>query len=469
MSAANTTGQTAQEMGIYLGLGSAGWAFSGRERSTLVLGPSRSGKTSSIIIPNVIAASGAVVSTSTKPDVLAATAAARTDAGWTFLYDPSGTVAPPPGVQRVGWSPVLASRDWDGALSVGAAMVRSTRRAGRGSWAPLTDDHWSERAASLLSPLLYAAALTDEPLRRVLSWIDRHDGSSALRILAERVGEHVPATDVLAGLLATDEREQSGIWSTASGVLSAYRSESALASTEPPFLDPAAFCAGAHTLYVCSAGQQQQLLAPLVVGVLGDVRDAAYRRASENTAGPPVLLALDEAANIAPLPDLPSIVSEGAGQGLLALVSLQDLSQARSRWGAEAEGFLSLFGTTMVLGGIADIQTLESLSSLAGDVELPTRTVSSTRGVGRGRQTSLSTSSVFRRRLPVDVIARGQPGAALALDARNRLGWVGLTPAHATWPWRDLLGSGRALPGRAAELRPPALPPGGRASPELER
>jgi type IV secretion system protein VirD4 len=453
-------------MGIYLGFGASGWAYSGPERSTLVLGPSRSGKTSSVIIPNVIAAPGAVVSTSTKPDVLRTTARARREVGWTMLFDPSGTVEPSPDVLRVGWSPVQSSHSWDGALSVGAAMVRSTRRGGRGSWAPLSDDHWSERAASLISPLLHAAALADEPLRQVLSWIDRHDGSTPLRILSERVGDQVPATDVLAGLLATDEREQSGIWSTASGVFSAYRSQSALASTEPPFLDAAAFSAGANTLYVCSAGQQQQLLAPLVVGILGDIRDATYRRATVGTPGRPVLFALDEAANIAPLPDLPAIVSEGAGQGLLALVCLQDLSQARSRWGAEADGFLSLFGTTMVLGGIADHQTLESLSSLAGDVELATRTVGFSRGAGRSKQASLTTSSVFRKRLPVDVVARGQPGAALALDSRNRLGWVQLTPAHATWPWRELISSrdGPTMPREHAGL---AARPG--ATPALER
>ena len=51
------------------------------------------------------------------------------------------------------------------------------------------------------------------------------------------------------------------------------------------------------------------------------------------SAGPPTLLALDEVANIAPIPDLPAMVSEGAGQGLLVLACLQDLSQARVRWG----------------------------------------------------------------------------------------------------------------------------------------
>jgi len=44
------------------------------------------------------------------------------------------------------------------------------------------------------------------------------------------------------------------------------------------------------------------------------------------------------------------MVSEGAGQGVLTLACLQDLSQARGRWGGAAEGFLSLFGTTVVGG-----------------------------------------------------------------------------------------------------------------------
>jgi type IV secretory pathway TraG/TraD family ATPase VirD4 len=251
-------------------------------------------------------------------------------------------------------------------------------------------------------------------------------------------------TDALAGLLATDEREQSGIWSTASGVLAAYRARSALSSTEPPYIDPVSFCDGTNTLYVCATGRQQQLMAPLIVGLLTEIRDAAYERARHGTSVPPVLFALDEVANIAPLPDLPSIVSEGAGQGLLTLACLQDLSQARSRWGTEAEGFLSLFGTSVVLPGIADMTTLHALSTLSGDVELPSHTIGATQGANGRLLGSVSTSTVTRRRLPPDVIARGTAGAALALDGRRRMGWVRLTPAYRDSPWRELLALGRA-------------------------
>ncbi len=458
--------------GVYLGLGAHGWAWTGPERSTLVLGPSRSGKTSSLVVPNVLAAPGAVVVTSTKPDVLRATAAARTTSGWCLAFDPTGSLELPAGVHRVGWSPVSAAREWHAALEVADAMVRTARGGSRGVVGAGAEGHWTERAAALLAPLLHAAALEQLPMRGVLHWVDRHDGAPALGVLAAHLGDDAVPTDLLAGILSTDEREQSGIWSTASGVLAAYRSPGALTSTEGPLLDTDAFCSGAHTLYVCAPAAQQQLLAPLVVAMVSQVRDAAYRRWARPTASTDhggrdgwggragwcgrdrahVLFALDEVANIAPLPDLPSMVTEGPGQGLLTLACLQDLSQARARWGTEADAFVSIFGATVVLGGIADMRTLEALSALGGEREVRSRSVGFTDGP-TGRQVSATDAAVLRRRLPVDLIARGTEGWALCVDARNRLGWVRLTPAHETWPWLDCVAPERARTSPVA--RPP--------------
>jgi type IV secretory pathway TraG/TraD family ATPase VirD4 len=301
----------------------------------------------------------------------------------------------------------------------------------------------------MLSPLLHAAALESLPMRTVLRWIDRHDGATPLQILSRTVGDDATATDLLSGIVGTDAREQSGIWSTASGVLAAYRSESALESTELPPLDVAEFCRGANTMYICSAGRRQDQFAPLVVAALGDVRDATYERERCGERLPPTLLALDEVANIAPLPDLPALLSEGAGQGLLVLACLQDLSQARGRWGSAADGFLTLFGTTVVFPGIADVATLRDLSALAGDHEIATTTVGHAVGE-RGRvRPSSSVSTVRVPRLPVDALARGVPGRALVLGPARSFGSVTLTPAHLSSPWRDLTEAGRARPDRA--------------------
>src|ERR1700737_1941560 len=112
---------------LYLGAGTAGPVLAPPERSVLVLGPPRSGKTSSLVIPNVLAAPGPVVTTSTKPDVLLVTAAARSEAGRCWLWDPSGTVEPPPGVIAARWSPVPACRSWEVALLTARAMTGAAR------------------------------------------------------------------------------------------------------------------------------------------------------------------------------------------------------------------------------------------------------------------------------------------------------------------------------------------------------
>ena len=143
------------------------------------------------------------------------------------------------------------------------------------------------------------------------------------------------------------------------------------------------------------------------------------------------------------------MVSEGAGQGLLVLACLQDLSQARGRWGTAADGFLSLFGTTVVLRGIADTPTLRDISALAGDREVAATTVS--RSVGRwGRiRPSTSVGSARQARLPVDAVARGAPGRALVLGPDKDVREVLLTPAHEHSPWRELVPAGAELAPRA--------------------
>ncbi len=466
---------------LYLGAGAAGPVWAQAEQAVLVLGPPRSGKTSAIVVPTVLSARGAVVSTSTKPDVLKATAPARRRDGPCLLYDPSGTVQTPDGVERVRWSPVTGCAGWDDALLVARGLVGSTRPSGGRVDGETGVDHWTERAQALLAPVLHAAALDGAELATVLSWIDRRQAAPALRVL-DREGAAV-AADLLAGIAATDGREQSGIWSTASGVLAAYRSQAALATTIAPDFDPRTFCDSSATLYICATGRHQALAAPLVVGLLTDIRAAAYARAADShmdrgadavgVGGPsPVVLALDEVANIAPVPDLPAMVSEGGSQGVVTLACLQDLSQARGRWGTAAEGFLSLFGTTVVLPGIGDVHTLEALSALAGEEEVSTRSLSTPVGAGgglvravadrvllgagrRGPDPSVTTSTVVRRRLPVDVVGRGEPGMALVMNERNAMGWIRLTPWFATEPWRTAaLGTERELTGRGLPQRP---------------
>ena len=404
--------------GIYLGRTTHGDASSGAQRSTLVLGPSRSGKTSSIVVPNLLITRRTCVITSTKNDVVALMASTRRDAA-TLLFDPSGTVPTPPGVHRIGYSPIRQSLEWDGAVLATRSLVDVARRA----HAERGDDHWSERAGALVAPMMHAAALRNESLGRLASRVDERNCDDVMSELLERHGDEHPSVSSLRGILATEERERSSIWSSASGLFAGMRTDAARASAREAPLDLDAFLAGPHQLHVVAPSRHQAVCIPLVVGLIEEVVHATYDRHPE---GARLLLALDEVANVAPLPRLAGIVSEGGGQGVLTLACLQDLSQARSRWGGAADGFLSLFPTAVILPGIADRPTLEMLRHLAGRSMVPTPTI---QHGGRGRKPSRSTSWVERDRASVSDIAQGRPGFALGLDANKKMGWIELTPA----------------------------------------
>lgn len=439
--------------GVFLGLTPdyREWVTAERQQAVIVLGPPRSGKTSSLIIPSVLAASGPVVSTSTKIDVLQATAAARSQIGRVWLFDPSGTEPVPPGVLELHWSPIRSSRTWDGARAIADAMVGASS-AGAGVE---NASYWTESAKTLLAPLLYAAALDGQTITDVRRWVTRNWLEGAGQIL-EAAGADAAADD-LSAIWATEERERSSIFSTARIVLTAYGSDGAAARSQRQNFDTDRFVRSADTVYITAPSHLQNVLAPLVAGLLEEIRNATYALAREQARGQapptwPVLWALDEVANIAPLKQLPSIVSEAGGQGLQIMACFQDLSQAKTRWGAAADGFLTLFGTKVVFAGIGDKTTLEALSTLVGDWDRPyvafnTSTGQSSQfgfpiGVSFGSNSSTGHTYSARREalLSPSEIANIPPGHALTVRT-NRWGLVQATPFFAAQPWQAVLAS----------------------------
>jgi type IV secretion system protein VirD4 len=145
------------------------------------------------------------------------------------------------------------------------------------------------------------------------------------------------------------------------------------------------------------------------------------------------------------LEELPQIASEGGGQGLILLAALQDLSQARQRWGAQADGFITLFGTKLILPGVADTRTLEAVSTMLGEYDRQvvsrTRTspslLSTLGGSNAVSQNGTTVSTQRTRLLSPGEIAHIPTGYALHLDGVQ---WelVALTPAHLVEPWRTL-------------------------------
>ena len=170
------------------------------------------------------------------------------------------------------------------------------------------------------------------------------------------------------------------------------------------------------TLYLIGDAKASKLLRPIFLALLSEIVDRAYERATlaGGRLALPLLLCLDEAGNVAPLPNLAEIASTAPSHNIQLVSIFHDLAQARSRYGRQAETMVNSHRARMLLPGVADLDTLRYFSGLAGEEEArdTTRTVGS--GAGGTR-----TIGVRRRPLVAPEALRELPaGRALLLYGR---------------------------------------------------
>jgi type IV secretory pathway TraG/TraD family ATPase VirD4 len=137
---------------------------------------------------------------------------------------------------------------------------------------------------------------------------------------------------------------------------------------------------------------------------------ARSRRALE----PPLLIVLDEAANIAPLSDLDSLAATAAGHGIQMVTVWHDMAQIHARYGPRSTTVVNNHRAKLFLSGISDPSTLDYASHLIGEEEvvLPSVTLGGS-GVKDGPSTTHSQS--VRRLAAPDVLRRTPPGEAVLL------------------------------------------------------
>jgi type IV secretion system protein VirD4 len=143
------------------------------------------------------------------------------------------------------------------------------------------------------------------------------------------------------------------------------------------------------------------------------VQAAVHRYERSGPLDPPLLVVLDEAANIAPLQDLDRLASTGAGMGIQLVTVCQDLAQLAARYGPDrARSIANNHRAKVVLSGIADVGTLDTVSGLAG--EQAVREQSFTNHLRDGRR-SMSSSTTYRRLAPADELRRIPPGRGVLI------------------------------------------------------
>ena len=318
--------------------------------SLLVVGPTQSGKTTGLAAPAIREWKGPVVAASVKGDLARLTMDARSESGEVLLYDPLGTT----GLARAAWSPLGACGTWAASRRVSADLAAVAREGAMN----MTDgDFWYSMAAKLLAPLLFAAATNGHLMSHVVAWVDEQDLDYPIGLLSGRgapagvaaaagtASDARAAIQALRATLGRDERQRSAIFTTAETVIEAFADPDVAACESTGFagpwpastatIDADRLLDGDNTLYLCAPAHDQRRLRALFATLVAQVIAEAYRRAMVQGRGldPPLLVVLDEAANVAPLAELDVLASTAAGHGVQLVTVWQDLAQLNARYG----------------------------------------------------------------------------------------------------------------------------------------
>lgn len=353
----------------------------------VVVGGSRSGKTSRLVANMVDAWPGPAVVTSVRADLLDATASARP--GPVYVYDPTNHLGDHP--LAVGFDPTAGCADLRVARLRTSSLVHSAK-LGVG----VTDGgFWREACAACLRVFFVAAALGDHSIADVRRWIAGADIRPAQAIF-DRFPDAVPADwrDELTRHMTSPDRTRMGIVQQMLASLGSLVDPQVVRTSCPrqnglPVFDPGRFLDEGATVYIIGPGEEQKAIGPLIAAFVEDITLHAYRRAAvspHRRLNPALGLFLDEAANIAPLPTLPGLISAGGGSGIATWAVLQSLHQARHQWGRDvADAMLDAAPVTVIFGGLNSPDDLGAWSRLLGDVEDEVRAIS--RGSGGGAET----------------------------------------------------------------------------------
>lgn len=332
----------------------------------------RSGKTTALSVPYVLSAPGAVIATSNKADLWAATAAIREHdtGGRVWLFDPQAITHQP---QAWWWNPLLRLHTVEDADRLAGHFVLT-----------VADDRqrdlWGPAARDLLASLLLAAACSGGDLRNVSGWLTEPAVPTPCEHL-QNAGYAAMATS-LRGAQNGAVETRDGIYQTARTAAKCLNDEAIIRWVIPPeddlpVFDPDPFAASSDTLYLLS--KSRSAAAPLIAALTDTTMRAAERHA-ERQGGrldPPLPVVLDEAANICRISDLPDLYSHLGSRGIVPVTILQSYEQGVTVWGEP--GMAALWGaaTKKLIGaGVDSPRLARDLSTLVGQHDVTVRGVS---------------------------------------------------------------------------------------------
>ena len=408
------------DVGYLLGTAHGEPVWASVERSILVIGPPGSGKGLHVAINAILDAPGAVITTSTKPDNLKATLTARAEHGPVGVFDPQGMLGE--GFEHlVAWDPIAGCADPMRAATRAEAIAANSGISEGGE-----NRIWRVHSKTVLETVLHAAALDGASIEDTYRWMQSpHALETPLGILQSHPDACPTWDDRLRALVHNpDPRFLGSMMSVIAAAIAPLALPTVRAALTPtpsrPAITAERLLAGAGTLYCLATDRGAAASAGLVSALIEDIAYTARITAARSPGGrmdPPVLFLLDECANVAPIPSLPSLLADGRGQNLTVIPIFQTLAQVRSRYGDEdASTVFSASQVKLILGGADDADDCRDLSALIGERD-DWYATSSHSSHALAIDTKATTSSSLRKVpiLPPDAIRSIPFGSAVML------------------------------------------------------
>jgi type IV secretion system protein VirD4 len=335
-------------------------------RHAIVCGPTGSGKTSRIIIPQMIKRwrSSAIVTEATAgdepPDVYHKTAGFRKAMGhkiYTFNPDvmTSHRINPVDQVKTVEDAQVL----------VNLIVENTNKKEGGGNEAQIWDN--SER--HLLTALLMHASGLKATLLEVRSWLSTGAEGMKFELLKSPVEK--AKTEYMAFYNISTENFRNGVITGVMMRLNLWVSPKIAALTAATDIDLEALRKELFTFYLSVPAQKGHLkpLAVLAFNYLLSQTDKDFDR--------PLFLCLDEFTNFGRIPDFSGKISIIRHRNISALLGFQDYMQLETTYGRDAGKILWRQPATRVFFKPNDLETAKRISEELGIETYYERTVSS--------------------------------------------------------------------------------------------
>lgn len=338
-----------------------------------IIAATGAGKTLYLMVGAALDAPGPLIATSTKPEVLDAIVEARTGKGRVWVFDPLDMSNWP---EPMIWDPVAGAENSAAAVARGEAFAGGLSADGTGS---SSNPFFQSAAAIIIARLLHAAALSGGSMSDVVSWaLDLERSTTARDILDAHPDAQMFWAQTLRTASEGADETLSSVRMTLGQKVEPILSRTVMRQMLPtpgvPVFDPAAFIASTDTLVLITDDQAQTNVAPLTTMLLNDVLDAAKASAARSMTGrldPPLRIAADEIANVAPVPKLPGNLSDSRGIGTQWFVAFQSVAQILARWGEDGgRMILANLNCSIILGGLQDEKALDRFSALVGEVDL---------------------------------------------------------------------------------------------------